>query len=208
MRAKNKSYHHGDLRAEILSRAPDLIIELGLDDFTLRELARRIGVTHPAVYRHFGDKRELLSELSTKGHQRLARHLRLCVSNGLETSLRKVSAGFLVWANDHTGHYQVMFGPRLNEDGKYPELESAIQATLDSVELLFHEFGFSRDRARDLCVGLMTQLHGFAELVRLRRIRVSSHEAAASYLQEVISPFISGVMKEAALLDSLDAKST
>ena len=196
MTTKKKQYHHGNLNADLLARAPELIVELGLDGFTLRELARRIGVSHAAVYRHFADKRELLASLSIAGHRLFAEHLRGCVQSSLTSTLREMALGYLRWAHENPGHYRVMFGPRLNEDGKFAELESAIEETLQSVNEVFRAAGFDPERARDLSVGMMIQLHGFTELSRLRRIRVSNDEIAEQYLLDVIAPFIAGVTSE------------
>ena len=196
MTTKKKQYHHGNLNAELLARAPELIVELGLDGFTLRELARRIGVSHASVYRHFADKRELLASLSIAGHRLFAEHLKGCVRQELDSTLKAMALGYLRWAHKNPGHYRVMFGPRLNEDGKFAELESAIEETLQSVNEVFREAGFNQERSRDLSVGMMIQLHGYTELARLRRIRVSNDEIAERYLVDVIAPFIAGVMLE------------
>lgn len=196
MTTKKKQYHHGNLNAELLARAPELIVELGLDGFTLRELARRIGVSHASVYRHFADKRELLASLSIAGHRLFAEHLKGCVQQELNSTLKEMALGYLRWAHENPGHYRVMFGPRLNEDGKFAELESAIEETLQSVNEVFREAGFNQERSRDLSVGMMIQLHGYTELARLRRIRVSNDEIAERYLVDVIAPFIAGVMLE------------
>ena len=59
-----RPYHHGDLRRAVLDEALALIEEQGHVGFTLREVARRIGVSHTAPYRHFPDKRALMTALA------------------------------------------------------------------------------------------------------------------------------------------------
>lgn len=59
-----KSYHHGDLRSALLSAAREIVEEQGVEAFTLREAARRAGVSHGAPSHHFGDKTGLLTELA------------------------------------------------------------------------------------------------------------------------------------------------
>jgi AcrR family transcriptional regulator len=56
-----RPYHHGDLRRAIVESALELLRETGSLEFSLRELARRAGVSHNAPYKHFADKRELLA---------------------------------------------------------------------------------------------------------------------------------------------------
>ncbi len=66
-----KPYHHGDLRRVLLQTAMDMLAEDQGWQFTLRELARRAGVTHAAPYKHFDDKAALLAELAIQGFDRL-----------------------------------------------------------------------------------------------------------------------------------------
>jgi hypothetical protein len=62
-----ESYHHGDLRAALLRAALDLMREQGDHEFTLREVARRVGVSHAAPVRHFRDKDALLAAIAEEG---------------------------------------------------------------------------------------------------------------------------------------------
>ncbi len=199
MSGKTKAtYHHGDLREALLREAPGLIAEQGLEKFTLRGLARDLGVTHGAVYRHFADKRELLVALALAGHEDFGRVLRIAASDGgdLESSLKDVSRAYVRWSLANQSIYQIMFGPRLNEDGRHPELEQAIESTFRAVDVLFDGRAPSKAQARHLSVSLMTQLHGFCDLVLLRRIRVRGAKAAETYLMQSIAPLISGLIAE------------
>ena len=60
-------YHHGDLRRELLTQAAALLEEVGSDALSVRELARRAGVSPRAPYQHFEDKEALLSALAVEG---------------------------------------------------------------------------------------------------------------------------------------------
>ena len=64
-------YHHVDLRKTLLEAAVALIGEAGPRGFTLREVARRAGVSHNAPYRHFAGKDELLVAVAQEGFGRL-----------------------------------------------------------------------------------------------------------------------------------------
>ncbi|HYM69483.1 MAG TPA: helix-turn-helix domain-containing protein, partial [bacterium] len=72
MRSK-RSYHHGDLREALLRAAIDLVADVGPRGFTLREVARRAGVSHNAPYRHFRDKEELIAAVAAEGFRELTR---------------------------------------------------------------------------------------------------------------------------------------
>ena len=64
--AAERTYHHGDLKAALLTAARSIVEEQGADAFTLREAARRAGVSHGAPAHHFGDKTGLLTELAAQ----------------------------------------------------------------------------------------------------------------------------------------------
>ncbi|RJF85643.1 TetR/AcrR family transcriptional regulator [Sphingomonas cavernae] len=68
-----KRYHHGDLRAALIAAGLELLAKRSADDLSLREVARRVGVSATAVYRHFPDKQALLSALAAEGMEELGR---------------------------------------------------------------------------------------------------------------------------------------
>jgi AcrR family transcriptional regulator len=70
--SKKENYHHGDLRTALIRSGLGLLEERQGDDIGLREVARAVGVSATAVYRHFPDKAALLRALSTEGLARLA----------------------------------------------------------------------------------------------------------------------------------------
>src|SRR5215470_17577402 len=68
-------FHHGDLRRAIVSAALEILSETQTIEFSIRELARRAGVSHNAPYKHFADKRELLAAVSTAGFELLTQRM-------------------------------------------------------------------------------------------------------------------------------------
>jgi AcrR family transcriptional regulator len=64
---KNTAYHHGNLRDALLKAAIEVMADTGVSQFSLSELARKVGVTPAAAYKHFADKETLLSELAQYG---------------------------------------------------------------------------------------------------------------------------------------------
>src|SRR5215831_15253503 len=74
--AHDRPYHHGDLRAALLQAAVGAIAEEGAAGMSLREVARRAGVSHTAAAYHFRDKRGLLTAVAADGYRMLADEMR------------------------------------------------------------------------------------------------------------------------------------
>ncbi len=74
--ARRRPDHHGDLRRAAIDAAVQAIREEGVANLSLRDLARRLGVSHAAPTHHFGDKAGLLSAVASEGYRRLAAALR------------------------------------------------------------------------------------------------------------------------------------
>src|ERR1035438_4651292 len=95
LRAASKprgSYHHRDLRSALLTTALDALEREGMD-FTLRELARRIGVSHAAPYAHYADKAELLADVARIGFERLAEALSAVTNTSSDARSRLLGSG-------------------------------------------------------------------------------------------------------------------
>ncbi len=112
-------YHHGDLRAAILTQAARLVADRGADGVSLRHLAREAGVSHAAPAHHFVDRRGLFTALAAEGFRMLAAALEAAHPDFLQAALAYV--GF---ALQHPGHYAVMFDRSL-VDPADPELITA-----------------------------------------------------------------------------------
>ncbi|MGE0311985.1 MAG: WHG domain-containing protein [Lautropia sp.] len=113
-------YHHGDLREALLAAAESLLLERGMAAFTLRECARRAGVSHAAPAHHFGDARGLLTAFAARGFERMAGLMQQYVDAAPpDPSSRLVAVGqaYIDFALAHRAHFQLMFGrDRLDPD--------------------------------------------------------------------------------------------
>jgi AcrR family transcriptional regulator len=106
-----RPYHHGDLRRTLLDAALALIAEAGPGGFTLREVARRAGVSHNAPYRHFRDKDELLAAVAIEGFDKLTRRMARAMSRATTPLARfqQSGRGYVQFALASPQHYTVMF---------------------------------------------------------------------------------------------------
>jgi AcrR family transcriptional regulator len=104
-------YHHGDLPRVLLDTATQAILEVGPAAVSLRDLARRAGVSHAAPAYHFGDKAGLLTAVAADGFQRLAAALREAYQ--MTGSFLEVGVAYVRFAVTHRAHFEVMFRPEL-----------------------------------------------------------------------------------------------
>ena len=112
-------YHHGDLRRTMVRAAVRLIEAKGPSGFTLREVAQIVGVTHPAVYRHFPSRATLVAEVAEQGFRSLTRHIDRSVGTPRSplARLQEVGVAYVRFAVAHPGHFRVMFGDDAREAG-------------------------------------------------------------------------------------------
>jgi AcrR family transcriptional regulator len=113
--AKN-SYHHGRLREALLAAALDLVREQGATALSLREVARRAGVSHAAPAHHFGDKAGMLTALAVEGFRRFDEALRTGAARGGSDGMRSFAftgLAYVMFAAEHRAYFEVMFRPEL-----------------------------------------------------------------------------------------------
>ncbi|MBW2453521.1 MAG: WHG domain-containing protein [Deltaproteobacteria bacterium] len=108
---KQGRYHHGDLPRALVEAALALVEDQGVSALTLREVARRVGVTHAAPYRHFKDKSALLAAVAEEGFKRLT-HALVAARGAAPAAEGRAAMGiaYLRFAIEHPAHYRVMFG--------------------------------------------------------------------------------------------------
>ncbi len=114
------SYHHGDLRATLLRVGLELVAERGINGFTLREVARRAGVSHAAPYHHFADRGALVRAIVAESYTELASALEASASRGGGDPVARLQAmgeGYVAFALANPDRYRLMFRTELAGDG-------------------------------------------------------------------------------------------
>ncbi len=106
------TYHHGALRMELIAAADRLLLEQGIEAFSLREVARMVGVSPAAPAHHFKDSAGLLTEVAILGFKELSRYLEAWDDKaGIDpiARLHSQGQGYIRFALDHPGRFQLMF---------------------------------------------------------------------------------------------------
>lgn len=127
------SYHHGALREALLAAAESLLLEQGVDAFSLRACARRAGVSHAAPAHHFGDARGLLTAFATVGFERMAALMQRYRDSAPADPVQRLLAvgqAYIDFALVNRAHFQLMFGSDRLDAGD-AALAAAAQATAD-----------------------------------------------------------------------------
>lgn len=112
--AARDSYHHGNLRRALIDAALEAIAEVGPERFTLRDVARRAGVSPGAPYKHFPDKDALLAAVSAEAAQRLGETMDAAVAAAPADPAeryRKVGLAYVRFAVEHPAHFRAMHMP-------------------------------------------------------------------------------------------------
>ncbi|MBL6852169.1 MAG: TetR/AcrR family transcriptional regulator [Alphaproteobacteria bacterium] len=138
---KKRAYHHGDLRDQLVAAAEAIILERGVEGFTLREAARRAGVSPAAPAHHFKDAKGLLGEVALRGFRDFGEALDAGDRRGGDDPYRRLMEqgnAYVNFALKHPARFQLMFAhgkydityPGLAETGDkaFRVLERAVRA--------------------------------------------------------------------------------
>jgi AcrR family transcriptional regulator len=148
----SKRYHHGNLREALLDTAIEQLREVGVENLSLRALARTVGVSQTAPYRHFADKSELLAAMATNGYRDLVCTLREtgdAAGDCPKEQLFAFAHAYVDYAAHNPQLFKLMFGPAVQPTSKYPDLRKASRDTLQLVQDIVQR-GLDRDIFRDV----------------------------------------------------------
>src|SRR5919106_877381 len=142
------TYHHGDLRAAVLTAAGKIIEKDGLAGLSVREAARRAGVSHNAPYRHFPHRQALLAALAAEGFSELGEALE-------GRSGREVGEAYVRFALERPQRFRLMFGGQLGLQG---QAKAAYEHVARAIAGIGGEMAYAPAAAWSL-------VHGLAQLL-------------------------------------------
>jgi AcrR family transcriptional regulator len=169
-RSPRRPYHHGNLRRALLDEALATVSAEGVEALTLREIGARVGVSRTALYRHFADKRALLSAVATEGFSTLRQQLvSAWEDHGRgDSAFHAMGAAYVHFAIDNPSRYRVMFGGFVDPQAHDPELaaeaEGAFQALVSALATLQESAIVRVDDAVLMARYVWALVHGLAML--------------------------------------------
>ncbi|MEM1252716.1 MAG: TetR/AcrR family transcriptional regulator [Cyanobacteria bacterium P01_H01_bin.21] len=196
--ADKKSYHHGDLRRALLDSAMAIIEEQDISALSLRQVARRTGVSHTAPYRHFADKEELLAAVAEEGFQVFSRYLERA-RDAEPTPLKQLQAtgnAYIEYALRYPTHYRVMFGSYCHDADAFPSLTTtanqSFQILVEIIEAGQVKEEIKTGEPRLLALANWSLVHGLAMLLLDNRLEIEE-EATQPLIQQTIELMQHGV---------------
>jgi AcrR family transcriptional regulator len=164
-----RPYHHGNLRQVLLDAGVALIRKVGPKSFTMREVARRAGVSHNAPYRHFRDKDELISAIVGQGFERLNDAMIGQAAPG-KTGVERLELcgrAYVNFALRWPGHFTAMFdlAPQSGEvDTGASTGEMAFQTLVGVIVQCQNEKAFPEGNPLPFALMAWSVVHGIAKL--------------------------------------------
>jgi AcrR family transcriptional regulator len=186
----------------LVAAAVELVEGSSPEELTLREVSRRVGVNHRAAYRHFHDKTALLAAVAEDGYRGLLTAMEEALDSAQRAQaanrLMALAVAYVSFAIDQPARYRIMFGRRLNEDGRFNTLEDLVARaySLLAGELRAGQVSgqFIDTPVRELVFGVWSLTHGFASLAIVRRLKVK-RSLVETWARQVFAPYIRGVSR-------------
>jgi AcrR family transcriptional regulator len=182
-------YHHGNLQAALEDAALDLLETTSAARISLREVARRAGVSHNAPYHHFGDRAALLRALGVRGMGALlaAQEEAVASAEGAVARVRALGLAYVQYAATHPQAFALVFDPDYCAAGA-PSVEMAPLIARNEdllgglVGELVQEPGYEGRDPDALAAALWSTVHGMAQLITLGHLPPEAAEPALDAL--------------------------
>lgn len=168
--AARSAYHHGSLRSALIEAAESVLAERGVEGFSLREVARRSGVSPAAPAHHFGDASGLLAAVATTAFEDLTAALEAGNARGGDdplARLREQGVGYVRFALRYPGRFGLMFRAGLKDDEALRRSGQAAFQALEQAVRKLYAVAPSRPLSPaqwNALLAIWSVVHGFAHL--------------------------------------------
>lgn len=179
----NAPYHHGNLRQALLQAALVILEREGEAGLGLRDLARAVGVSPAAPYRHFDGRGALLEALAVTGYQRFTAAMEAVAQSGAPDLMTAMGKTYVLFALDNANLFRLMFSPQLKRDNR-PGLRMAASA---AYQTLRHIAGGDVRSGRVAALAAWARVHGLAVLLLDGQIAIEAGEDIEALITEVIA---------------------
>ncbi len=176
MRLKNPKR---DLRKEALAEAKSIIADVGLEQLSLREVARRLGVSHQAPYKHFASRDHLLAEIVADTFAEFAAYLdRVPLGDDPHLDLGRLGSAYLAYAERYPLDYRLIFASTLPDPLAHPTMmqnaRHAFDVLLSALARLPERSACSDEVRYQDALFIWSALHGLAMMTQTRALETVS----------------------------------
>lgn len=163
-----KSINELDLKEACIQAARDVIAEQGVEGWSMRDVARKLAISHQAPYRHFASRDHLLAEIMKRCFEDFANHLDQSSQANLDDPLAGMGEAYMQYAALHPLEYRLMFGTPWPEPASHPDLVKHAVHAFDMLRqnlIKKHEkTAAGRKQAELKALFIWSTLHGLATI--------------------------------------------
>jgi AcrR family transcriptional regulator len=182
---KKPAYHHGALEAALVRAAGKILEKEGVEALSLREVARRAGVSHNAPYRHFPEREALLAALAGEGFEWLGAAQRKAAEAG---GLRAMGEVYVHFALAHPQRFRLMFGGQISI-AKHVRLRELATKTFEGLSGALAARVPEAQGAGDSSIAAWALVHGLAQLLLGGRVSSAAMRGRddATFVRDVLA---------------------
>jgi len=172
-----KTYHHGNLKQELIDCACRLCERDGYTKLSIRSLAKESGVSQTAPYRHFKTKEALYASVATEGFKKLSKAFYIDANKKItKKHLVEIGCKYIEFGLKNANTYDLMFGTAVGNFADYPELLESANSSYENFRSSFSRLANDSDEVIAFkCITLWSMVHGLVGI--LRKVQVIGDES-------------------------------
>ena len=163
-----KTYHHGNLKEELIKCACEICEKDGYAKLSIRSLAKESKVSQTAPYRHFKTKEELYAAVAREGFEKLYGVISKKSTLSTKEDLIKAGYEYIKFGLKHSNTYDLMFGTSFGGFNKYPTLLESANKTFELLQTNVNNISTNKDPEYigEKCVSMWAYIHGLVGILR------------------------------------------
>ena len=167
-----KSYHHGNLKQELIDCACRLCERDGYTKLSIRTLAKESGVSQTAPYRHFETKEALYASVAKDGFNKLSKAIHVDVDKKVtKKQIVDMAIKYIEFGLKNANTYDLMFGTAVGNFAEYPELLESANSSYENFRSSFSQLANDSDEVIAFkCITFWSMVHGLVGILRKAQV--------------------------------------
>lgn len=194
---KQFRYHHGNLRATLVEAALEILKTEGIEELSLRSIARKSNVSQAAPYSHFRNKKDLIAAVAESGFQKLALQMAedASGSKSVYQQVEKLMLSYINFAQENKPLFQVMFCNELSDMTDCPTLAMTASKSYSLISTAISQRESTEGNTNILAATIWSMCHGIANLVIGGKINVEEFNSSSTedFVKKTLTVFESSL---------------